>query len=149
SDAEAGQVYCAALHAVTQRLPELRPAVLAAWSARDALYSAIRQRCDPVAPGQQLLRVMQELLCQLVVIEEEPAGTTDISPNQGASKQDEQGAADQVDSRMASLRERVLDVLTPQQGRILDVLWERQTASFDVLATIPGAWRGNEAPSDD
>jgi hypothetical protein len=46
-----------------------------------------------------------------------------------------------------SLLERVLAVLTPNQSCIIKYLWERRTASFDTLATVPGAWQ--DVPSDE
>ena len=45
------------------------------------------------------------------------------------------------------LLERVLDILTPNQGRILGYLWNRKSASYDTLTSIPKAWR--DVPSHD
>ncbi len=46
-----------------------------------------------------------------------------------------------------SLREKVLDTLTPQQGRIVEYLWREKTASYDTIAMIPRAFQ--DVPSDD
>ena len=45
------------------------------------------------------------------------------------------------------LLEKVLAVLTPNQGRIMEYLWKRKTASYDTLSAIPKAWR--DAPTDE
>jgi hypothetical protein len=51
-------------------------------------------------------------------------------------------AAEQADeAEQVPLLERVLAVLTPNQGRIVIFLWEKKTASYETLRTIPGAWR--------
>lgn len=46
----------------------------------------------------------------------------------------------------ATLIERVLAVLTSNQGHIMQYLWEKKTASYETLRTIPQAWR--DVPSD-
>jgi hypothetical protein len=43
--------------------------------------------------------------------------------------------------------ERVLVILTPYQGEIFKYLWRKQTASYDVLKSVPGAW--SSVPSDE
>jgi hypothetical protein len=46
------------------------------------------------------------------------------------------------------LRERVLDVLTPQQRKVIEYLWDRKSgASFDAIAEIRGAF--SCSPSDE
>jgi len=49
--------------------------------------------------------------------------------------------------REVPLLERVLAVLTPNQGRIMTYLWGKKTASYDILKTIPRAWQ--DVPSDE
>ena len=46
----------------------------------------------------------------------------------------------------ASLLERVLAVLTPNQGRIWEYLWAKKTASYAALEKIPKAWRDVPSP---
>jgi hypothetical protein len=45
----------------------------------------------------------------------------------------------------APLLDRVLDILTTNQGHIMGYLWDKKTASYAKLRTIPRAWR--ETPS--
>jgi len=46
----------------------------------------------------------------------------------------------------ATLLDRTLAVLTPNQGRILKYLWDKGTASYNTLQTIPSAFRDVPSP---
>lgn len=50
--------------------------------------------------------------------------------------------------REATLKDRILKVLTPTQCIIMEHLWKKETASYDELAGLVNAWRGKETPND-
>jgi hypothetical protein len=130
TDDTANRLYREALEETTLSLPELRPMVLQARTARSQLYAAIRRGEDSVEAAHRLRLALSEIIPHLAGLE---AGTEDTQPAQTAPTGPHQEPATEPTATMEeSVHDQVPSCLLRRVGKIWHLSYQGEQSDFPV-----------------